>query len=161
MEPGEILWRVSKQLIMKKILTWLVNPSVSHQSFNIGMLFFRLAVCLEMIFVHGFKKLGIGAAELEKVPNPLYLPEVINYAFAVSANIFFPFLMLIGLCTRLARLPTLAVTLTGYFILHWSDTALVKDTPFNYSLIFLFILVMGPGKYSIDNYIYKKVSRLD
>ncbi len=142
---------------MKKIFIRSVNPSVSHQAFNIGMLLFRIAVCLEMIFVHGVKKLGIGAAEAEKVPNPLHLPEVFNYAFAVSANVFFPFLVLIGLCTRLATLPTLAVTLTGYFILHWNDAALVKDTPFIYSLIFLLILVMGPGKYSLDNYFFKKL----
>ena len=142
---------------MKKIFTRSVNPSVSHQAFNIGMLFFRIAVCLEMIFVHGFKKLGMGGAQAEKVPNPLHLPELFNYAFAVSANIFFPFFVMIGLFTRVATLPTLAVTLTGYFILHWNDAALVRDTPFIYSVIFLFILIIGPGKYSIDNYIYKKL----
>ncbi|GAB2825744.1 DoxX family protein [Ferruginibacter profundus] len=142
---------------MKKIFARLVDPSVTYFLFNTTMLFFRIAVSLEMIFVHGFKKLGIGVAEAEKVPNPLHLPETFNYAFAVSANIFFPFLVLIGLCTRLATLPTLAVTLTGYFVLHWNDPVLIRDTPFIYSVIFLFILVLGPGKYSIDNYISKKI----
>jgi putative oxidoreductase len=123
------------------------------------MLFFRIAISLEMIFVHGFKKLGIGVAAAEQVPNPLHLPEVFNYAFAVSANIFFPFLVLIGLCTRLATFPILAVTLTGYFVLHWNDAALIRDTPFIYSVIYLFILFMGPGKYSIDNYISKKLTK--
>lgn len=123
------------------------------------MLFFRIAVSLEIILVHGFKKLGIGVATAEKVPNPLHLPETFNYAFAVAANIFFPFLVLLGLCTRLATLPTLAVTLTGYFVLHWNDAALVRDTPFIYSVIFLFILALGPGKYSVDNYIFKKMVR--
>lgn len=142
---------------MKKIFARLVDPSVTYLLFNTTMLFFRIAVSLEMIFVHGFKKLGIGVAEAEKVPNLLHLPETFNYAFTVSANIFFPFLVLIGLCTRLATLPTLAVTLTGYFVLHWNDPALVRDTPFIYSVFFLFILVLGPGKYSIDNYISKKI----
>jgi putative oxidoreductase len=121
------------------------------------MLFFRIAISLEMIFVHGFKKLGIGVAAAEQVPNPLHLPEDFNYAFAVFANIFFPFLVLIGLCTRLATLPSLAVTLTGYFVLHWNDAATVRDTPFIYSVIFFLILFMGPGKYSVDNYISKKI----
>src|ERR1700712_2164631 len=127
---------------MKKIFTRLANPAATHQFFNAAMLCLRIAVSLEMIVVHGFKKLGIGTAEAEIVPNPLHLPEAFNYAFAISANIFFPFLVLIGLCTRLATLPTLAVTLTGYFVLHWNDALLIKDTPFIYSVIFLFILVM-------------------
>lgn len=141
---------------MKAIFTRLVDPTVTYLLFNTTMLFFRIAVSLEMIFVHGFKKLGIGAAA-EKVPNPLHLPEIFNDAFAVSANIFFPFLVLIGLCTRLATLPTLGVTLTGYFVLHWNDAALVRDTPFIYSVNFLFILLMGPGKYSIDHFLFKKL----
>ncbi len=143
---------------MKKIFNRSINPAASPMLFNITMFLFRIAVCLEMIFVHGFKKLGFGVEGTEKVPNPLHLPEVFNYAFAVAANIFFPFLVMVGLCTRLATLPTLAVTLTGYFVLHRNDTALVKDTPFIYSIIFLFILLTGPGKYSIDNYIHKKPS---
>ena len=142
---------------MKKIFARSVDTSVTYLVFNTAMLFFRIAVSLEMILVHGFKKLGFGVAAAEKVPNPLHLPESFNYAFAVSANIFFPLLVLIGLCTRLATLPTLAVTMTGYFVLHWNDAALVRDTPFIYSVIFLLILFMGPGKYSIDNYIAKKL----
>jgi len=112
---------------------------------------------MEMIVVHGFKKIGIGVTKAEEVPNPLHLPETFNDVFAVSANIFFPFLVLIGFCTRAATLPVLAVTLTGYFILHWNDALLIKDTPFIYSVIFLWILLIGPGKYSIDNYLYKKL----
>jgi putative oxidoreductase len=142
---------------MKQLFAQSVNTSVTYLLFNSTMLFFRIAISLEMICVHGLKKLGIGVSAAERVPNPLHLPEAFNYAFAVAANIFFPFLVLIGLCTRLATLPTLAVTLTGYFVLHWSDGALVRDTPFIYSVVFLIILFMGPGKYSIDNYISKKI----
>jgi putative oxidoreductase len=141
---------------MKRRFTRLISPTISYVLFNTTMLLFRIAVSTEMILVHGFKKLGIGTAEAEQVPNPLYLPEVFNYWFAVSANIFFPLLVLIGMFTRLATIPTLAVTLTGYFILHWSDAAIIKDTPFIYCICFLLILLFGPGKYSIDNYIYKK-----
>jgi putative oxidoreductase len=143
-------------MIMKKIFVRLADPFPSRLVFNLGMLFIRTAASLEMIFVHGFKKLGAGAGEAEKIPNPLHLPEVFNTAFAISANIFFPFLVLIGFCTRLATLPSLAVTLTGYFILHWNDAALIRDTPYIYSIIYLLILALGPGKYSIDNYIYKR-----
>lgn len=141
---------------MKKILIRLADPFPVHWAFNTSMLLFRASASLELMIVHGFKKLGIGTAETEKIPNPLHLPDAFNNVFAISANIFFPFCILLGLCTRLAALPVLAVTLTGYFVLHWNDAPLIKDTPGIYSLVFLLILVLGPGKYSIDNYIYKK-----
>lgn len=144
---------------MKALFIQTVSTTISYLLFHFTMLFFRIAASLEMIFVHGFKKLGIGVSQPEKVPNPLHLSDDFNYWFAVAANIFFPFLVLIGCGTRLATLPTLAVTLTGYFILHWHDAALVKDTPFVYSIMFLVILLFGPGKYSIDNCLYKKLSR--
>ena len=144
---------------MKALFIRSVDPAVTYLVFNTTMLLFRAAVSLEMIFVHGFKKLGIGLAAAETVPNPLHLPEALNDAFAVSANILFPFLVLIGCFTRLATLPILAVTLTGYFVLHWNDAALVRDTPFIYSVIFLFILVLGPGAYAVDSYLYKKLRR--
>ena len=140
---------------MKQLFTRLVSPTISYVLFNTTMLLFRIAVSAEMILVHGFKKLGVGNAQAEQVPNPLHLPEAFNYWFAVSANIFFPLLVLLGVFTRLATLPTLAATLTGYFILHWNDAAIIKDTPFIYTICFLLILLFGPGKYSVDNYIYK------
>lgn len=143
---------------MKKIIANSLYPFPSCAAFNWAMLFFRALVSVEMMVAHGFKKIGIGVAEAEHIPNPLHLPEVVNSAFAISANLFFPFLVLIGFCTRLATLPTLAVTLTGYFILHWSDSLLEKDAPYIYSVVFLLILVLGPGKYSVDNVIYKKAN---
>ncbi len=141
---------------MKKILTKTLSPHPLPAVFDWGMLLLRVAVSLEIAIVHGFKKIGVGVSQAENIPNPLHLPDAFNNVFAIAANIVFPFFVLIGLFTRLATLPTLAVTLTGYFVVHWNDSLLEKDTPFIYSLIFLVILMLGPGKYSIDNALYKK-----
>ena len=146
-----------KTYSMKKLLIKTFAPHPLPVVFDCGMLLLRVAVSLEIAIVHGFKKIGVGVAQAENIPNPLHLPDAFNNVFAIAANIGFPFLVLIGLFTRLATLPTLAVTLTGYFVVHWNDSLLEKDTPFIYSLIFLMILILGPGKYSIDNAIYKKL----
>lgn len=142
---------------MKKLFLKSLQVFPIPHTYNWAMLFFRVLVSLEIMVVHGFKKIGIGVAEAEHVPNPLHLPEALNSAFAISANIFFPFLVLIGFCTRLATLPTLAVTLTGYFVVHLHDSLLEKDVPFIYSVFFLLILVLGPGKFSIDSYLRKRL----
>ncbi|AYZ35064.1 DoxX family protein [Chryseobacterium indologenes] len=142
---------------MKKFIQTITNTNLEGKLIHIALLIFRIALSLELIFAHGLKKLGIGVVEAEKVPNPLNLPEAFNSLFADSANLFFPVFVILGFLTRAAVLPILAVTLTGYFVLHWNDALLIKDTPFMYSLCYLFLLFVGPGKYSIDHYIIKKL----
>jgi len=144
---------------MKSLFIRSLRAYSSWKLFNWGMFCFRVLASLELIVAHGFKKVGIGVQEAEHIPNPLHFPETFNSRFAIAANIVFPVFVILGFCTRLASLPTLAVTLTGYFVVHWNGTLLEKDTPFMYSLVFLLITVLGAGKYSIDNYLYKKLSR--
>src|ERR1044072_1654737 len=110
------------------------------------------------MLAHGLKKLGVGVAVAEQVPNPLHLPEMLNEGFAIAGNLVFPVFVILGLFTRLAILPILAITLTGYFVVHWHDSILERDTPFMYSMVYLFILFIGPGKYSIDYRIYKSLN---
>ena len=143
---------------MKKLLIRIttIYPSSEH-NFHLSILIFRIALSLQLMIVHGLKKIGIGVEEAEKIPNPVHLPEWLNNLFGISSNLFFPVLVIFGLFTRIAVLPILAVTLSGYFILHWNDPLLVSDMPFMYSLAFLLLFVIGPGKYSIDNSINKKL----
>ncbi|MEO7140884.1 MAG: DoxX family protein [Ferruginibacter sp.] len=142
---------------MKKLIWHITKIYPCSVSFNLTFLILRILVSVELMVVHGLKKVGIGVTNAEHVPNPLHLPDALNQAFATSANLFFPVLVILGFFTRLAVLPILAVTLTGYFIVHWNDALLVKDTPFMYSAVYLLILVLGPGKYSIDYFINKKI----
>lgn len=143
---------------MKTLLYTITRIFPNANYFHWCMLLFRVAVSLELMIVHGLKKIGVGVGMAEVVPNPLHLPETINQYFAAGANLVAPVLVILGLFTRLAILPILAVTLTGYFVLHLHSPLLVKDVPFMYSIVFLVILVLGPGKYSIDYFINKKQS---
>jgi putative oxidoreductase len=143
---------------IKKLFIRLLNVYPSSELFNWGMFCFRVLASVELIVAHGLKKVGVGVQEAEHIPNPLHFSDAFNNGFAIAANLFFPCFVILGFCTRLAALPTLAVTLTGFFVVHWHGTPLEKDTPFMYSLVFLLILAFGAGKYSIDNYLSKKLS---
>ncbi|OYQ32081.1 DoxX family protein [Flavobacterium cyanobacteriorum] len=126
--------------------------NIKKLNFDVAMLLFRVAVSVQLIVVHGLKKIGVGTGIAETVPNPFGLPEALNQYFAIASNLVFPLFVIIGLFTRLACLPVLAVTLSGYFVVHWNDPLLVKDVPFMYSLCFLFIAAVGGGRYSVDAY---------
>ena len=144
---------------MMSIIKKLTNTTVPNACFDVIILSFRVLLSTQMIYAHGLKKIGVGVEEAEKIPNPLHLPEIINSIVAISANIFFPILVILGLFMRLAILPIIAVTLTGYFILHLHDPALVKDAPFMYSLSYLLLLYLGSGRYSLDYYIHSIIKK--
>lgn len=132
------------------------NNNSSWDTVSLGLLFFRIAVSVELLLVHGIKKLGVGVNAAEVVPNPLHLPETLNQLFATTANVVLPLFVIFGLVTRLAVLPILAVTLTGYFVVHGNSPLPERDIPFMYSISFLLLLIVGPGKYSMDAILLKK-----
>lgn len=143
---------------MKDLIKRLTNTFPDATVFHLSVLILRFAISLEIMLAHGLKKIGVGVAVAEQVPNPLHLPEMLNEGFAIAGNLVFPVFVMLGLFTRLAILPILAITLTGYFVVHWHDSILEKDTPFMYSIVYLFILFIGPGKYSLDSRIYKSLN---
>jgi putative oxidoreductase len=142
---------------MNRKFSLLTKVYPGAKEFNVSLLVFRILLSVELMVVHGLKKISIGATEAEHVPNPLHFPDAFNQAFAITANLIFPVFIILGLFTRLAILPVIAVTLTGYFVVHWHDSLLQKDTPFMYSLSYLLLLVLGPGKYSVDYLLHKKI----
>lgn len=141
---------------MKKLIQTITDTDPEGKLTHVSILIFRVLLSVELIVAHGLKKIGVGVSKAEHIPNPLQLPEAFNSLFADAANLVFPVFVIFGFFTRIAVLPILAVTLTGYFILHWNDALLVKDAPFMYSLCYLFLLFMGAGKYSVDHYIGKR-----
>jgi putative oxidoreductase len=144
---------------MRILLLKLTRIFPSAWTFHVCLLFFRVVVSLELMFVHGLKKVGIGVPTPEQVPNPLHLPEIMNQGFAIASNLVFPLFVMIGLMTRLAIIPILAVTLSGYFLVHWNDSLLEKDMPFMYSISYLLLLCLGSGKYAIDYWINKSLTK--
>lgn len=141
--------------IVENVSKYIFSTNSENNVSNYSLLFFRIAISVELIVVHGLKKLGIPNGVAEVIPNPYNIPHWINENIALAANLICPILLIFGLFTRLATLPILAVTLSGYFIVHGHDSLLVRDIPFVYSLCFLFLTFMGAGKYSLDYIISK------
>lgn len=144
---------------MKAFIRSITAVFPPAKAFHLAMLFFRVLLSVELMIAHGLKKVGVGVAAAETVPNPLGLPDGLNQSMAIAANLVFPWFIMAGLFTRLAVLPVLGVTLTGYFILHWNDPIALKDVPFIYSLCYLLLLVLGPGKYSADYVINRELHK--
>ncbi len=143
---------------MRNLIKLIISSDLGSPLYNFALLFFRIAVATELIVVHGLKKIGIGVPVAEVIPNPLGFPDGLNSFLAISANVYLPVLVIFGLFTRLAALPALAVTATGYFIMHGNDSLAERDIPFMFSVSLLMIILLGGGKYSLDSYFSKKLN---
>jgi putative oxidoreductase len=139
---------------MTELISNLFHTDLGNAYNNWAMLFFRILLSVELFRVHGMKKFRSNGGTAEHVPNPLGLPEQLNGLVATVSDTVVPMLVILGLVTRLAILPTIGVTAVGYFVVHKNDPLEVRDVPYIYTICFLLLLLTGPGTYSLDNYIY-------
>lgn len=139
--------------ILKQILTSDLGSSFNDTAF----LIFRVLLGIQLFRVHGLKKFRLENGQKEIIPNPLGLPDKMNALVASFADLVVPFLIILGLGTRLAVLPTIGVTAIGYFVVHRKDSLEVRDVPFMYTLSLLLILALGAGKYSLDYYLLNHI----
>jgi putative oxidoreductase len=139
---------------------WLSNlflvGNLQPKSWNILLLIYRVALGTELFLVHGLKKLGITTGVVEQIPNPFGLPSWLNDGAILTANLVCPIFVILGLFTRFSTIPIWCVTLMGYLVVHAGDSLLVKDTPFMYSLSFIFLTFAGAGNYSLDYFLFSK-----
>ena len=136
------------------ILKTILYTDAGNTVNNWALFAFRMLMAIELFRVHGLRKFHGAEGKPEVVPNPFGLPQSLNNLIATIADTIVPFFLIIGLGTRLAVLPTIGVTLTGYFVVHRKDPIAVRDSPYTYSVILLFLLILGPGTISFDQYLY-------
>lgn len=132
------------------IIRYILYSDLGSTLNNAAMLGFRVLLALELFRVHGMKKFKLENGQKEHVPNPLGLPDKLNGFVATVADTVVPFLLMLGIGTRLVILPTIGVTAIGYFVVHRHDSLEVRDVPYVYTLCLLFILLLGAGQFSLD-----------
>ncbi|MCM4173936.1 DoxX family protein [Arenibacter sp. TNZ] len=116
---------------------------------DLGLLILRVSSAVLMI-THGlpkFQKLLGGNFEFG---DPIGIGSTPSLFLAVIGEFVFPIFVLVGFKTRWATVPTIITMLVATFIVHGSDSFIVKEKAVLYVLTFTTILLLGPGKYSLD-----------
>lgn len=140
---------------MNDIIKQLLYSDLGSPLSNWAMLAFRVLLAIELFRVHGMKKFRGNGGKPEIVPNPLGLPQAINNLIATLSDTVVPVLVILGVFTRLAVLPTIGITAVGYFVVHKNDPLEVRDVPYVYTICFLLLLATGPGSISLDRYLFQ------
>jgi len=138
---------------MTELIKHIFYSDLGNNWNNAALLVFRVLLAWELFRVHGMKKFRVENGEREHVPNPLHLPDRLNGMVATFSDTVVPFLIMLGLGTRLVILPAIGVTAIGYFVVHRKDSPEVRDVPYMYTLSLLLLLALGAGSYAADHYI--------
>lgn len=124
----------------------------SHSSstfLNVGILFLRIVFGFTMI-THGWAKFVNFTMLSVTFPDPIGVGSTLSLALVVFAELFASILLVIGLGTRLALIPMIVNMLVAFFIVHANDPFANKELAFLYLAVYIALLIMGPGKFSLD-----------
>ena len=77
------------------------------------------------------------------------IPVVFGF-FAVGAELIGGFFILLGLWTRYSALAGAIVWLVAFFVRHQLDPFRVKELAAAYAVTSIAILIIGPGRFSVD-----------
>ncbi|MEO6254464.1 MAG: DoxX family protein [Ferruginibacter sp.] len=132
----------------------LLSTKYSAGAFNTAMLLLRLAVGILMM-AHGYQKLR-NFAELEpKFMNFLGMGSSLSLALLIFAEFFCSMFLILGLFTRLTVIPLIIATCVMVFKAHNGDVFGDGETATLYLAAYLVLLLVGPGRVSVDSMIGK------
>ncbi len=124
---------------------------------DFGMLLLRLCPALTMLCAHGWGKLTDFTNKMDQFPDPFGVGSPVSLAMAVFAEVFCAAAVALGIFTRWTVIPLIITMCVAFFFIHSADPWQKKELAFMYLSFFLVILLLGPGKYSFDGLVRKKL----
>jgi putative oxidoreductase len=94
-----------------------------------------------------------------KFADPIGVGPEASLFLVVFAEFFCSIFLMFGIATRFSSIPLIITMLVAGFISHAGDPFAVQEKAFLFLIIYITIAIAGAGKYSIDNFINKKLER--
>jgi putative oxidoreductase len=119
---------------------------------NIGLLLLRIIFCGAMIYGHGLGKLNKLIAGNFKFSDPIGIGEAPTLFLAVFSEFIAPIFILIGFKSKFFSFFPAATMFVAAFVVHLSDPFSRMEKAILFLAVFVFFMISGPGKYSIDKF---------
>ena len=132
----------------------LFSTNYSAWAFNVALLLMRLTLGILMMN-HGYQKLVHFGEMQGKMMNFLGLGSTVSLALLVFAEFFCSMFLILGLFTRLAAIPLVIATCVMVFKAHHGDVFGDGEMGALYLMGYLVLLLIGPGRESVDSMIGK------
>lgn len=137
---------------MKKLITLKFLPVNK----DLALLIFRTLVSFSLFYKHGIEKLTGFSTMQKHFPDPLHIGATPGLIFALVTDGICSLLIIVGFATRLAALLIVINLAVVFIFLHSSSFAEGHaELVYVYLASFLFIVLAGSGKYSLDNKLFK------
>jgi putative oxidoreductase len=133
----------------------LLSTNYTAVSFNIAMFILRVGGGVILFGAHGYDKLIKFQQYSGKFMNFLGLGSTTSFVLVVFAEFFCSLLIILGLFTRLAVIPIIIGMTVALFQAHNGDIFGKGELSALFLIIFTTILLVGPGKFSVDGMISK------
>jgi putative oxidoreductase len=135
---------------MKRLFSTHLNPNAVH----FCLLLLRVGTSA-LVLTHGFPKFTKLLAGDMQFGDPLGIGAGLSLVLVTFAEFFCAILIILGAATRLAAIPLIINFTVIFFIVHANDPFGRKELPLLFLLIYIILLILGSGKYSVDNSISK------
>lgn len=130
---------------MRRLFSVAYNADLLH----VWLIILRIGVAL-LMWTHGIPKFMRLLEGNMKFGDPIGLGSTASFVLVNFSEVLCSLLILLGLGTRLATIPLIISCLVAAFVAHADDPFAKKETLLLYTLIYLTLLVLGSGKYSLD-----------
>ena len=117
---------------------------------NIALLLIRIVFAGSMLYGHGLSKFYRLIEGNLSFANPIGIGEAPTLVLAVFSEFLAPLFILIGYKTKIFSFFPAATMFVAAFIVHLSDPFARKEKAILFLIGFIVIMMMGPGKYSVD-----------
>ncbi|MDO8457898.1 MAG: DoxX family protein [Burkholderiaceae bacterium] len=136
---------------IQKALTYLQAPALLAARIFVGMAFFR----------SGLTKIADWDTTLALFADEYHVPLLPTHVAAVAGTfgeLFFPVLLVLGLCGRFSALSLSVVNIVAVLSLSEIAPAALQQHQF-WGALLLGVVLWGPGKWSVDAWWWPKVAR--
>lgn len=119
---------------------------VAPVSYDLAALLIRLAICVALL-PYGIKKFLTRRESSQHFPGVMFFSPHTAFYLAMCVETFAPLFIIIGLFTRLAAIAGIVNMGVAFTV---SKDKYLASPASAYFLGFIAILIIGPGKYSLD-----------
>lgn len=131
---------------MKKIM----NGRFTAKQVDVALLIARIGIG-GLMLVHGLPKLMmLFSGDPVQFPGVMGMSPELSLGLAVFAEVLCSVLLIVGFGTRLASIPLIITMAVAVFYFHATDPFANQEPGLLYLLVYLVLLLMGSGKYSLE-----------
>jgi len=132
----------------------------SHKPYflDIGLFFLRVGAAV-MLLTHGWSKVTHFSERLNSFADPIGLGPAVSLQLVIFAEFFCGIFLIFGFMSRIILIPMIINMAVIVFIVHSGSGFGKQELPMIYLLVFIVLLILGPGKLSLDGKILKSRNR--